>query len=370
MAHFLVRIGEIWLKSRRTRSALVDRLVNNIKSMLERKDLDFSIQTYGPRILVESSDHAIDVLPNVFGVTSVSPGMVVEPTLEQIEYAALKLLDGKRGTFKVVVNRGWKGFPMTSPETERTLGARIPEVKGVPLQVDIHNPDFTLGVDIREKFAFVYTETIQGPGGLPYGSQGHTLTLFSGGLDSPVASWLIAKRGANVDHLFVNTCCENVESKVVEVFDSLSSWYPKTNLYVARVPELAKQIKAEIPEGYRQVVYKVALYTISGLLADKLNSKAIVTGESLGQVSSQTLTNISTINSFSRHTILRPLIGFNKDEIVRIARKIGTYEPSSKVPEFCKLESHSRTNVPKTIAGKMVGKLDFDWNGVEFVKIR
>ncbi len=368
MAWILVRVGEIWLKSSKTRSALMDRLIENLEVSLGGLG---KASVFGPRILVETDnvDNALSVISRVFGVVSASPGLLVEPTLEQIEYAALKLVEEKKGTFRVSVNRAWKDFPMKSPEIERVLGARILEVKGDTLQVDLKNPDFVLGVEVREEFAFVFTGSVGGPGGLPYGSQGKVLALFSGGLDSPVASWMVAKRGAEAHHLFINTCCDEYENQVRSVFEDLAKWYPKTSLYVARVPELREEIKSKINEGYRQVVYKIFLYRLGQTLAEQIGAKAVVTGESLGQVSTQTLTNLSTIDMFSSMLVLRPLIGMDKDEIVAISRKIGLYDKSSKTPEMCKLENHSRTNVPVSIVERLLAKIDFDPSKVDFVRL-
>ncbi len=373
MFYILVRVGEIWLKSAKTRSQLMSRLVANIGSATERAGVSCDIRQYGPRIVVApSGPNALETCANavshVFGVKSLSIGLLVEPTVEQIELASLKLLDGKTGTFRVRVNRAWKGFKYSSPELERLIGSRILEVRGVSLKVDLTNPGHTLGIDVRKEFAFVYQRTLPGPGGLPYGSQGKVLSLFSGGLDSPVASWLVAKRGAYVDHLFINTCCEDAEKQVINVFNALADWYPSTSLYIARTPELRERIVNSVPEGYRQVVYKAYMYSIANQLAEKEGYKSIVTGESLGQVSSQTLSNLATLTSFSKLPVFRPLLGMDKDEIVDVSRRIGLYDESSKTPETCKLETHARTNVPITMAKHFYDLVGFDVGNVDFIK--
>ncbi len=350
---FLVRVGEIWLKSHKTRMALMKRLAENISRILEVRGVPHRVSVLGPRILVETDNS--EPLKKVFGIVSLSPVKPVEPELDKI-ISGVKEFAEPGKSFKVSVNRAWKGFPTNSLELQRILGK---ELESLGMRVDLENPEKTIYVEIRERSAFIFDEIIPGPGGLPYGCQGKALLLFSGGIDSPVAGWLAAKRGVALDSLFINICCKDVLNLVKSVFSEFSSWVPG-KLYMIDAMDLAEQIKSKIPEGYRQVVYKRIMYRLASAFIDNSNERyhGIVTGESLGQVSTQTLSNLEAIQDATDKLVIRPLIGMDKTEIMSIARKIGTLEYSEKVPEHCRLERHSRVNVPVSIARKLESKID------------
>ncbi len=364
MTWILVRVGEIWLKSEKTKKALMKRLVTDIRQRLSKSGVEFKIEKHWSRLLIWVPNtkwtQARDILTKIFGIVSISPGKKVKNDIKEIEKAVLAEFEGFSGRFAIKVNRGWKGFPMTSVQLAAHLSRRIQEVRGESLKVDLKTPEKVVFVDIREKFTFVYSEVFEGPGGLPYGCQGKALALFSGGIDSPVASWLVARRGLSLDFLFINFYGPILESKIYSVFEKMLEWLPDAKLYSIRLPELREEIVAKVPEGYRQVVYKRYMYRIAEAFARQVGAKALITGESLGQVSTQTLNNLITIQSAVSIPVFRPLIGWDKDETVSLAKKIGTFDFSSRVPEFCKLESHSRTNVPEKLARKFEESIDLD----------
>ncbi len=340
------------------------KLAHNIQRILEVRGVPHKLFISGPRLLLRTEDEykedTIQVLRHSFGVVSFSSVFVTKPDLEEIRNGVARFFENKRH-FRVTVNRAWKGFPLTSIELQRILGS---DLEKMGMVVDLENPDKTIYVEIREDSTYLFDRILPGPGGLPYGCQGRALLLFSGGLDSPVAGWMMGKRGVEQDMLFVNTCCDATISEIKPVYRALRAWLPNSRLYVAGARQMREEITNRVKEGYRQVIFKIILYKIAEKVMREGKYKAIITGESLGQVSSQTLSNLKTIQSVSDGFIIRPLVGMDKTEIVSVARKIGTYEPSSNVKEHCKLESHARVNVPQAIARTILNELDIDLDDV------
>ncbi len=352
---FLVRFGEIWLKSERTRRRLIAMLEQDISRRLSDEGIKARIYSIRGRIVVDPEDgweqreKIKRVLERIFGIVSFSPAIMVDTRLEDIEEVVLQFAEKIDGTFKLEVNRADKRFPITSMELAKRLGGRLVEMGK---RVDLKRPKHIIGVDIRQEASFVFMEEFAGPGGLPYGSQGRVLALFSGGIDSPVAAWYITKRGCEVDLLFVNMFDESLEKRVYDTYFTLKDWLPGAKLFVARIPEL-RGVLAKIKEGYRQIAYKRFIYGLAEEFAMKIGADAIVTGESLGQVSSQTLKSLVAIEDKVKMPVFRPLIGFDKHETMKIARKIGCLGPSERVPEVCRMETHSITNISLDVARKL-----------------
>ena len=342
----ILRLDEIWLKSPPTRRRMLSLLEGNIERFLTREGISYRLTRGRGRIYIEvepdRSDEAADILSRVFGVSSLSPAAVVDKRTEAIRQAVIEAASMVDGTFAVRVNRSDKSFPMTSPELERWLGAEV--VKSTGMSVDLTSPDVTIGVEVSDR-VYIFTETIRGPGGLPYSSQGKVLSLLSGGIDSPVASWLVARRGAGTDFLMVSPGLVDAEKVVRDIWKYLvDRWGMVGSLYVARASDAFLEISSKVREGLRQIVFKRFIYRVGERIARESGALALVTGESLGQVSSQTLKNLSVIEEAVRVSVLRPLVGMNKVDIVRMAEEIGTFDLSLKGRDYCLLERHSNAS--------------------------
>ena len=343
----LVRYGEIGIKGEATRARMEKLLVKNIKDALARSSLDYVrvARLYG-RVVVESyrseeeAESAASTIARVMGVVSSSPAYRVEyGDLEDLVDKAEAFFRNRiRGSRFAVRARRSGSEAFTSMDLARLLGEKLRGSTG--LSVDLENPDYTAYVEVRGKNAFLYDSVIRGPGGLPIGSEGRVLVLFSGGIDSPVASWYLMKRGCKTDFVLFDLGGEDQVNSVLAVAYALvSRWGYGYNpvMYVVDFREVATRIVASVPEEYIVIILRRLMMRTASILAEKIKAKAIATGESLGQVASQTLDNMYVIDRASKLPVLRPLVGFDKEEITSMARSIGTYEYSVKVREYCLL---------------------------------
>ncbi len=350
-SHVLVRFSEIWTKSEVTRKKLERVLARNIEAQV---GVSPEIKR-GRLVLPKCNYHP---LSRVFGVKSFSPALRVPLSRLEEEFEEFaRAVKGRR--FRVTVHRSWKGYGKTSQELQKELGA-IAARHG---KVSLRGFEVELGVEIHRDGAYLFTEKLEGPGGLPYGSEGRVLAMFSGGMDSPVAAWMVARRGAAVDALFLNPLGEGLESRVAGVFEPLKEWMPGARLFVVDIGEEVAQIREQVEEGFRQVVYKRFMYRVAGEVARRLGCEAVVTGESLGQVSSQTLRSISILEELGI-PVLRPLIGMDKEEIIARAKELGTYGLSAGISEFCSIERHSNANPALEDVLREEGKLEFDFREI------
>ncbi|MBR9690027.1 MAG: hypothetical protein GOV01_03975 [Candidatus Altiarchaeota archaeon] len=331
-SHILIRFSEIWIKSPVTRMKMVKILKKNIETMVGEIP-----QFKNARMTLNFKQEYLSGLSRVFGIKSFSPSIFIslEALDGEFEKFAKTVLKGK--SFRVTANRSWKGYPRNSITLERELGAIASEF-GV---VDLTKYEVELSVEIHQEGAYLFFRKVNGPGGLPYGCEGRATALFSGGIDSPVAAWMAAKRGAELEFLFLNPLGRALEAKVYNVFSRLKEWLPKSTLWTIDISKEIGEIQSAVNEGLRQIVYKRFMYRIAKEFSKEIRAYPLVTGESLGQVSSQTLTSLEVIKDSIDSLVLRPLIGMDKDEIVGMARLIGTFDASSKISEFCSIESHS-----------------------------
>jgi len=351
--HILVRVSELWLKSKPTRRKLLGLLSRNVERVAGRPRVEDA------RLVLRFSPDCLEKLSRVFGVKSLSPALKVGlDELESRFREFSKQVAGRR--FRVTVHRSWKGYPKKSPELEKELGAIASEFG----RVDLTGYEVNLEVEIHRDGAYLFTRRIPGPGGMPYGSEGKVLVLFSGGIDSPVAAWMMARRGAALELLFLNPLGPVLESRVNAVFDSVSHWFPGARLHVIDIGDEVEKIRSNVKEGSRQTVYKRFMYRVAQEAARRLGCSAIVTGESLGQVSSQTLRSLSVIDGAVGIPVFRPLIGMDKDEIVSLARRIGSFDQSSGIKEFCSIESHSNASPLMKEIEDEEKKLEFDCGAV------
>ena len=339
----LIRYGELSLKGR-NRKTFEDLLVTNMRSRLADLPHGPITKTFG-RIYLESRDNWEELaerLQSVFGIVSVSPVLKRDSSLEAIQEGASLLIQDThkhRQTFKVETRRPNKSFPLTSPEVSSALGGHI--LKNFPqLTVDVHNPDFVLNVEIRKEGAFLYSRIIPCLGGLPAGSSGKGLLLLSGGIDSPVAGFLAMKRGVRVEGLHFYSypfTSERSKEKVLELAALLAPYNSggSFKLWIAYFTEIQKALQKGSFPTLSITLMRRFMLRIAARLGERENALALITGDSLGQVASQTMESLHVINAVTAQPIYRPLIGLDKQEIIDLAVRIGTYETSILPYEDC-----------------------------------
>lgn len=343
----LVRYGEIALKGRASRRRMENLLVSNIIDALESNGIKGKhVWARDARVWVccfnseEEALHASRYVTRVMGVVSVSP--VVEYVFNDlrhlVELGRRFFAERVRGKIFAVRAHRVGEHDFTSKDVEKLLGEVL--LKEGARGVNLENPEYEAFVEIRWGQVYFYDKVIPGPGGLPVGSEGVVLALFSGGIDSPVASWMMLKRGCRVHLLFFNIGGEHHLRSAKRVAEVLAkNWFYgyKPKLYVIDIRPIIPFIAEKVPEHYRIIILRRVMMRIAEKLARKIGAEALVTGESLGQVASQTLRNLRVIDDAVDLLVLRPLIGFDKQEIVDMAIKIGTYEESKKLEEYCAL---------------------------------
>ncbi|SMB91346.1 thiamine biosynthesis protein ThiI [Thermanaeromonas toyohensis ToBE] len=334
----LVRYGEISLKGK-NRGDFEKCLLNNIREALSDLPSRKIEHTFG-RIFVKVNGDAKEVierLKRVFGIVSLSPVIETSLNIEAFREKALYLLKNTPGqTFKVETKRSNKRFPYQSPEVNRLVGGYLLACTGHP--VDVHNPDRVIHIEIREEAAYLYSQVIPGPGGLPVGITGRGILLISGGLDSPVAGWLGLKRGLKISGLHFYSfpfTSERSKEKVIDLCRVLARYGGDLRLLIAPFTAIQKAIRTNCPEELYITIMRRMMFRIAKKVAEQEGALALLTGESLGQVASQTLESIAVINKVVDLPVLRPLISWDKTEIMNLARKIGTYDISIKPYEDC-----------------------------------
>lgn len=339
----ILREGEIVLKGK-NRKMFEYVLIDNVKRVL--KDIKgIKIERSYGRIYIrnanENTDEIIKRVKTIPGIYNISPILKTVKNLDQIKEKALELLKksiGNAKTFKVEGKRSDKAYEINSMEIARQVGGYLLAHYDGELKVDVHNPEITINVEVTFKGANLFSEKIKAAGGLPIGTSGKGLILLSGGIDSPVAGWLGMKRGVAVDgihfHSFPFTS-ERSKEKVVDLSKILAKKRGSFKLFVINFTEIQKQIGLQCQEEYYITIMRRYMYRISTIIAKKYNYKALLTGESIGQVASQTLESMEVINDVTNIPILRPLITYDKTDIIDIAREIGTYETSILPYEDC-----------------------------------
>jgi len=353
----IVRFCELWLKSKTTKRWMTKKFVNNIKQTIP----DADIKVHEGRIGVSPySNENVEALRKVFGVKSINPAVRIsldELDSQFVEIAKQTIFPGER--FRVTARRVNKGFPMSSMTLQKELGAVV--LEACPgSRVNLTDYDHNLEVEIHKDFAFIFTQSLPGPGGMPYGVEGRGLALFSGGIDSPVAAWMAAKRGMALDFLFLNPLGEVLESRVHQVYERVRDWFPDSKFFVIDTDEIVKQIKTNVREGERQVVLKRFFYRLAEKIANLHNYGALVTGESIGQASSQTMKSLGLIEKSVNILAIRPLVGMDKEETIKIANRIGSFEASTDFAEFCSIESHSNASPDEKTILEEETKLDIN----------
>lgn len=293
-------------------------------------------------IPIESMDEAADKLTRVFGIHSISPALAVEKDWEQMVEAAKTLVARRiqgldQASFKVIARRADKRFAMRSMDICRMMGGLLLEAFPA-LRVDVHKPDFYVGVEVRQEQSFVFAEEMLGAGGMPVGTNGHAMLLISGGIDSPVAGHMIAKRGVRISAVHFYSypyTSERAREKVVDLTRILASYAGEVNLYLVPFTQIQLAIYERCPKNETTILMRRLMMQIAEKLALACGAQALITGESIGQVASQTVESLTATNDAVTLPVFRPLIGFDKEEIVTRAKAMGSYETSIQPFEDC-----------------------------------
>ncbi len=364
----LVRYGELSLKGPMVRKKFELRLAQNIGDCLRRANLDHEISISRGRLIIGTS-HAVvasELVSRVFGVVSASPAITVPTELDAVKNAALRLARERvtaHTPFRVETNRADKSFPLTSQQLNAEVGERIRRETGG--MVDLENPAVTIGIDIRHR-TFIYDRVLRGPGGLPLGTSGRAISLFSGGIDSPVATYLIMKRGCEVVLLhFDNAPFSPAASRERTVRAArIVAGYgcgSRMKLLIAPLGHCLSSFIERSPRGLTCILCKRMMTRIAGRLAEVHGCQAIVSGSSLAQVCSQTMENLTLTLSASPIPVLMPLVGLDKEEITGIAKRIGTYDESTSIPVACTATPrHPRTAPTREEVEEAESKLEIE----------
>ena len=341
---FLLKLGEVVLKGLNRRS-FEDRLLTNTRRRMKACG-SFNIYMRQSTIYVEPKNDECDMeaayeaCQQIFGVVAVARAVPCEKSVEAIvETAKTYLADAfaQARTFKVESKRADKHFYLNSIQISQTVGGELAEAFPA-VSVDVHKPDLTVYVEIREKFAYVHAPSVPGAGGLPIGTGGHAVSLLSGGLDSPVSSWMIARRGVELEMVhFVSPpyTSQQAQDKVIELARLLTASCGRMIVHIIPFTEIQEEIRKNCPEEFFTLIMRRFMMRIAEAVAKKAGASALVTGESLGQVASQTMLSLGVTEAVTTLPVLRPLIGTDKVEIIRMARRIGTYETSILPYEDC-----------------------------------
>ncbi|WP_226667014.1 tRNA uracil 4-sulfurtransferase ThiI [Metabacillus litoralis] len=340
--HILIRFGEISTKGRNRRK-FIERLKRNIREVLS----DFpklNYQATRDRIYIHLNDEnhegIVEKLKLVFGIQSFSLAIKCESEISVIKETALSAilnLYKHNDTFKVTTKRADKQFPFNTNELNYQLGSHI-LINTDNLSVDVKNPDINLRVEVRSEATYITCFDYQGAGGLPVGSGGKALLLLSGGIDSPVAGYLTLKRGVELEviHFFSPPyTSERAKQKVIDLTSELTSFGGKIKLHIVPFTSIQEKIQQQVPENYTMTSTRRMMLKIADQLREKQQGLALITGESLGQVASQTLESMLAINAVTNTPILRPLITLDKLEIIKIAQEINTHDISIRPYEDC-----------------------------------
>jgi tRNA uracil 4-sulfurtransferase len=337
----MVRYGEIALKGK-NRNQFEQQLHQNLKAAVREHNASIS-RLHGRFIVTgpaEYKDQILKQLSRVFGVVSVSEVWETDLDLEMIKNKSAEIVNlvppGSQ-TFKIVTRRANKKFPYPSPEMNRLLGSHLQQLFP-SLIVNLKQPSFKIYLEIGFDKAYLYLDSLSGPGGLPVGITGRSLLLLSGGIDSPTAGWLAMKRGLTVEALHFHSfpfTGRRSQEKAVELCRKLAQYSGKIPLHIVSVTNIQKEFKANCPDELAIILLRRMMLRLAEIVSEKRNLKALVTGENLGQVASQTLESITVIAKAIEMLVLRPLVGMDKRDIIELAKRIDTYDISIQPYEDC-----------------------------------
>ncbi|SET45364.1 thiamine biosynthesis protein ThiI [Oceanobacillus limi] len=339
--HILIRYGELALKGKNQKRFL-QKLQANIRHKLKEFPNVTVKRTQG-RMFVILNGHdpheVIDKCKNIFGIHSFSLAIKVANNIDEIKSASLFALQNADGvkTFKVTVKRINKDFPYRSQDMNQILGGHL-LTNTSHYTVDVHHPDLEIKVEVRSEATYITSGVVKGLGGLPVGTAGKTLLLLSGGIDSPVAGYLAMKRGVEIEAIHFHSppfTSDRAKQKVLDLAEELTGFGHKIKIHVVPFTKLQQRIFQETPDGYGMTVMRRMMLRISEQVCRNEDILSLTTGENLGQVASQTMESMNTINEVTNYPVLRPLLTMDKDEIIEISRKIDTFDISIRPYEDC-----------------------------------
>lgn len=338
-----ISLGEVALKGL-NRKYFEDKLIKNVRRVTREYEIERIYKEQG-KIYIEANKvdfpEIIEKVKNIFGIVYISPCVRTEKDMEVIKEASIDFIGNRLEeepfeTFKVSTNRSDKRFPFKSPEISREMGGVILSNFG-NIGVDVHNPDIFLNIDIKEH-AYIYIDKIKAHGGLPVGTNGKGLLLLSGGIDSPVAGFMMAKRGVEISCVHYHSypfTSERAEEKVKNLAKILSTFTGKLKIHSVNILPIQKEINKNCPETEMTILSRRFMMRIAEKISMENEYNALITGENLGQVASQTIYGLNVTNSSTNMVVLRPLVGMDKVDIVDISKEIGTYETSILPFEDC-----------------------------------
>ena len=342
---FLIKYGEIGIKGK-NRHLFEDALMKQIRHALKHVEGKFFVRKEQGRIFVEAEsafdyDEVIAALQRVFGIVGICPMVQAadegfDKLAETVNDYLRKVYGDREMSFKVNARRAKKSYPRTSMEINADLGERI--LAAFPnMKVDVHKPDVMLDVEIRDQI-YIYSQIIPGPGGMPVGTNGKAMLLLSGGIDSPVAGYMIAKRGVKIDAVYFHAppyTSERAKQKVVDLAHLVARYSGPINLHVVNFTDIQLYIYEACPHEELTIIMRRYMMRIAEHFAKETGCLGLITGESIGEVASQTMQSLAATNAVCTMPVFRPVIGFDKQEIVDIAEKIDTYETSIQPFEDC-----------------------------------
>ena len=335
----IVRFGEMSTKGKNKRD-FINSLARSIRHSLKDNEDDYEMIIRHDHIYLNLINEIPDIvgkLKDISGMYSFSLALKIDQDLDNILETSLKIIREEKGdTFKIRTRRIDKSYPFISDEINRKIATIV--LKNTQKRVDVHNPDILLDIEIREDAAYLFTETVKGMGGYPSGTIGKSLMMLSGGIDSPVAAYLLLKRGVDITCIhyasppYTNS---GVIDKIEDILHKLTKYQTKIKLYVIPFTKIQEKIYEISPEGYPITIMRRMMYRLAERLARRLRINSISNGESIGQVASQTIDSINVINEVTNMPVLRPLCIFDKVDIIKISEKIGTYDISIRPFEDC-----------------------------------
>ena len=342
---FLIKYAEIGIKGK-NRYLFEDALVKQIRHAVKKLTGEFEVYKTNGRIFVDAENYdyedLIEALKRVFGIAYICPVVIVpDEGYDKLAEADVSYMDqmypDKNITFKVEARRSRKDYPKRSMELNCDLGEAIlnafPEIR-----VDVHEPDVLLRVEVREQGISIYSQEIPGPGGMPVGTNGKSMLLLSGGIDSPVAGYMIAKRGVKIDAVYFHAppyTSDRAKQKVVDLAKQVAKYSGPIQMYVVNFTEIQLAIYEKCPHEELTIIMRRYMMRIAEMLAEKNGALGLITGESIGQVASQTIPSLNATNEVCKMPVFRPVIGFDKNEIIERAVQIGTFETSIQPYEDC-----------------------------------
>lgn len=337
--HIMVRFGELSTKGKNKKD-FIKCLAKNIQNaLIDFEGLEYIVQYDHIYVKLNGADaeEIIKILQDVSGIQGLSLVYKTDEDIENLKKVCLEMVKAEEGkTFKVHAKRANKKYPIISDQINREIAKVI--LQNTSLKVDVHNPDILVSIEVREEGAFVFTHTYKGAGGYPLGIGGKVMHMLSGGIDSPVAAYMLLKRGIKIECVHFASppyTSSAVIEKLKDLLKKLNKYQPEIRLNIIPFTKLQEEIYKNCDESYAITVMRRMMFRIADRIAKRRNCLAVSTGESVGQVASQTLNSIQVINAVSNYPILRPLVCYDKTEIIDIARKIDTFDISIRPFEDC-----------------------------------